>query len=83
MNVDKSEYNRETVAAVVRNILTSSELVVEESETVWRSLSAFEKGKAGLADYIIGAHKQTKQTATTYTFDRKVAKHTSLTLLKL
>ena len=77
------KYTRETVASVIRNLLTSVELVVEESETVWKALLAFEKGKAGLADYIIGSHNQTKRTITTYTFDRKAAEHISLTLLEL
>ena len=77
------KYNRETVAAVIRNILISVELMVEESETVWKALLAFENGKAGLADYIIGSHNQTKHTTTTYTFDRKAAEHISFTLLKL
>ncbi len=75
------KYKRETVAAVVQNILTSVELVVEESETVWRALTAFKRGKAGMADYIIGLHNQTKHTVTSYTFDRKAAEHDSLTLL--
>ena len=77
------KYNRETIASVIRNILTSVELVVEESETVWKALSAFEKGKAALADYIIGSHNQTKQTTITYTFDRKASEHISFTLLEL
>ncbi len=77
------KYDREIIASIIRNMLTSVELMVEESETVWRSLSAFEKGQAGLADYIIGSHNQTKHTTTTYTFDRKAAKHQSLTLLTL
>ena len=75
------KYDKETVSAVVRNILTSAELAIEESETVWKALSAYEKGNAGLADYIIGIHNQTKHASTTYTFDRKAAKHTTLTLL--
>jgi predicted nucleic-acid-binding protein len=75
------KYDRKTVSAVVRNILTSEELTVEESETVWQALYAFEKGKAGIADYIIGIHNRTKRTTTTYTFDRNAAKHNSLTLL--
>jgi predicted nucleic-acid-binding protein len=68
-------YDRKTVADVIRNILTSVELEVEESETAWRALSSFERDKADFADYIIGAHNRTKHAAPTYTFDRRAVDH--------
>lgn len=75
------QYNRRTVADVIRSILTSVELEVEESETVWRALSSFERDKADFADFIIGTHNRTRHATPTYTFDRKAAEHTDFVLL--
>lgn len=76
------KYSKKIVADVIRNILTAVELEVEESDTVWRALTAYEKQNADFADFIIGAHNRANNVISTYTFDRKAALHPDFTLLK-
>lgn len=66
-------YDCATLAAVLRTMLTAVELHIEESETVWRALRAFESGKADFADYLIGAHNSGRHVHPTFTFDRRAA----------
>ncbi|NQU38990.1 MAG: type II toxin-antitoxin system VapC family toxin [Lentisphaerae bacterium] len=75
------QYDRQTVAAVIRGLLTSVELEVEASETVWRALRAFEQGKADFADAFIGAHNRAQHVSPTYTFDRKASNLADFVLL--
>jgi predicted nucleic-acid-binding protein len=67
-------YDRKVLSAVVRGILSSVELLVEESESVWQALRIFESGSADFADCLTGVHNKNKQSATTYTFDATAAK---------
>ena len=75
------KYDRKIVSDVIRGILTSVELEVEESETVWRALSSYEAGKADFSDFIIGSHNRNRQAAPTYTFDRTAAAHADFSLV--
>lgn len=75
-------YDRTVVCGVLRNILTAVELNVEESETVWRALRAYEKGGADFADYLLAEHNRENHAAPTYTFDRKAAAHPVFKLLE-
>ena len=77
------KYDRKTVASVVRHMLTSIELNIEESDTAWRALASFEAGKADFADFIIGAHNRNHHAAPTYTFDRRAAMHADFELVVL
>ena len=74
-------YDRKTVADVIRSLLASVELEIEESETAWHALSAFERNQADFADFIIGAHNRTQHAAPTYTFDRRAAGHPDFVLV--
>jgi predicted nucleic-acid-binding protein len=74
-------YDRTVVCGVLRNILTSAELSVEESETAWRALRAYEKGTADFADYLIAEHNRENKATPTYTFDRKAARYSVFQLL--
>ncbi len=75
-------YKKDAVMQALRGLLTATELQVEESETAWRALRAFERGKADFSDYLIGSVNQANKAQTTYTFDSKAANHTDFTLLK-
>lgn len=68
-------YDRPTVVGVIRGLLTSVELAVESSETAWQALTAFERGQADFADYVIGSQNRAHQASTTYTFDTDAATH--------
>lgn len=75
------KYDRETVAQVIRGLLSAAELAVDQSETAWRALTAFEAGRADFADYVIGAHNRGEQAHPTYTFDRSAATHPDFMLI--
>jgi len=74
-------YDRATVASVIREMLTSVELQIEESESVWQALRAFEAGGPDFADCLIGIHNKSRQAETTYTFDTAAAKTSGFTLV--
>jgi len=75
------KYDRKTVSAVIRRILSSPELSVEENEAVWRSLKLYEQGTADFSDYLLGAVNHRHGASPTVTFDRKAAKETFFELL--
>jgi predicted nucleic-acid-binding protein len=75
------KYDRATVAQVIRGILSSSELIVDQSDTAWRALGSFEAGKADFADYIIGGHNRSMQAQPTYTFDQCAAGNSDFMLV--
>lgn len=66
-------YARKDIARVLRGILAAEELRVERSELAWQALNEYEKGKADLADYLIGLSGREEKAETTYTFDRRAA----------
>jgi len=70
------------VAAVLRGILTSPELQVEDDEAVWQALKVYEQGGTGFADCLIGILNYRTGGGTTVTFDRKAAKASYFELLK-
>ena len=75
-------YDRETVASVLRGMLSSPELFIEEDEAVWQALQVYERGGAGFADCLLGILNHRKGAAPTVTFDQKAAKESFFELLK-
>ncbi|VGO12030.1 hypothetical protein PDESU_00579 [Pontiella desulfatans] len=75
-------YGRDTVAAVLRGILSSPELRVEGDEAAWQALKVYEQGTAGFADGLIGIQNRRAGASATVTFDRKAAKDACFELLK-
>lgn len=75
-------YGRDTIVAVLRGILSSPELLVEEDESVWQALKMYEQGAAGFADCLIGILNRRAGASVTVTFDRKAAKDSNFELLK-
>lgn len=61
---------RDELAAVVRQLTEAEELVFESTERVVRALRAYQHGKAGFADYLIGSRAQDAGCSTVLTFDR-------------
>lgn len=74
-------YSRKVVASVIRAMLTSAELDIEASETVWQALGTFERGKADFADGLIGIHNKKNHAVTTYTFDFNAAQNAEFSLV--
>ena len=75
-------YDRQTVANVLRRILTSPELFVEEDEAVWQALKMYEQSPAGFSDCLLGVLNHRNGASPTVTFDKKAAKESYFELLK-
>ncbi len=69
------------VVALLRRILGTKQLVVQEAETVWKALRLFEVGKADFADFLVERIANAEGCASTVTFDRAAAK-AGMVLLK-
>ncbi len=69
------------VVALLRRILGTKQLVVQQAETVWKALRLFEVGKADFADYLVERIANAEGCASTVTFDRAAAK-AGMVLLK-
>jgi predicted nucleic-acid-binding protein len=72
--------SREDVARMVRQILGSRQLVVQDAETAWQALRLFEQGKADFADCLIERSASAAGCSRTVTFDKDAAK-TGMSLL--
>jgi predicted nucleic-acid-binding protein len=66
--------SREDVAKMVRQLLGSRQLVVQDAETVWQALRLFEQGKADFADGLIERTAAAVGCSRTVTFDKDAAK---------
>lgn len=75
------KYDRQIIASVIRRILSSPELSVEEDEAVWQALYVYEKGDAGFADCLLGIINHRAGASPTVTFDQKAAKESFFELL--
>jgi predicted nucleic-acid-binding protein len=71
---------RADIAQLVRRLLGTRQLVVQEAEPVWQALHAFEQGKADFADCLIERSATAAGCKRTVTFDRNAAK-TGMSLL--
>ncbi len=65
--------DRGAIAAVIRRILRSAELTVEDPPLAWAALRDYERGRADFADGVIGQGNHARGCRVTYTFDRKAA----------
>ena len=68
-------YDKETVVAVVQQILSTAELVVQFPEIAWAALRDYSSSPAGFADYAIAYHAKAAGCLETVTFDTNAAKH--------
>jgi predicted nucleic-acid-binding protein len=66
------EYSREEVAAVIGQLLTTEQIVVEDAELAWLALSDFKASKADFADCLIGRRNLRLGCDATATFDRRL-----------
>lgn len=71
-----SAYQQEKAAVilVIRQLLRTAEVAVEDRETVWAALREFESGGADFADYLIAHRNHAVGCPRTYTFDRRAAR---------
>lgn len=72
---------RQEVAAIVRRILGSKQLVVQHADTAWQALRTFESGNGDFADCLIACAATAAGCDRVLSFDRKAA-GAGMTLLK-
>lgn len=64
-------YEKDVVVSVLRQILQTAELVVDDPALAWAALSDFETGPADFADCLIGQGNHAAGCTVTFTFDKK------------
>lgn len=72
--------SHDEVAEIVKRILSTRQLVVQNAEIAWKALRLFESGKADFADYLVERIAATAGCSGVVTFDKAAAK-TGMTLL--
>jgi predicted nucleic-acid-binding protein len=72
--MDSHGYGRAEIAHVIRRLLDSEEIVLEDAEAVSEALSIFSSRSVDFADALIGVVNRARGCEATATFDRKAAK---------
>ena len=65
--------SREEQRRIIRRILETRQLIVQEAETAWQALRAFEQGKADFADCLVERTAAAAGCVRTATFDKAAA----------
>lgn len=73
---------REQIAQALESLLSSRELVIAQSATVWGALRAYRNGKGDFADYLIARCAAAEGCTSTVTFDKTAAMHSGMQLIK-
>jgi predicted nucleic-acid-binding protein len=68
-------YEKQLVIEVLDQIMAISELQVEAEDIARSSLTAFRRGPADFADYVIVISNRARGSTVTYSFDKKLAEH--------
>lgn len=66
------EYSRAEVAAVIGQVLSTEQIVVEDADLAWLALSDFKASKADFADCLIGRKNLRLGCDETVTFDSRL-----------
>jgi predicted nucleic-acid-binding protein len=74
--------NKQTIIAVVEELLQISQLEISESEAVWRALNDFKNSNADFADHLIAHSHLINGCSKTVSFDKKAGKQPLFQLLK-
>ena len=69
------------IAAVIEGLLSSRQLVVEETEIVWNALRALDKSSADFSDALIGQVLRARGCEKIVTFDKAAARLPDFELL--
>lgn len=73
--------NQKRIREVIERLLATRQLVIEQAETVWKALRAWEGANADFSDALIGQLAIAHGAAITVTFDRAAAKLPGFELL--
>ncbi|MGD0866045.1 MAG: type II toxin-antitoxin system VapC family toxin [Rhizomicrobium sp.] len=75
------DYSRSAVARVVRQLVASADILLEDAELVEGALSIYEQGSVDLSDVLMTQVNLARGCTTTVTFDRKAARLDGVTLI--
>lgn len=65
---------KKDIVSLLRQLLSTKQVMIQESEIVWRALNLFEHGTADFADVLVERIAAANGCSITVTFDRKAAK---------
>jgi predicted nucleic-acid-binding protein len=71
-------YKKTDIARLLRGMLSTPALLLENQERLSRAVSLYEKGRSGFADYLIACTCDDETAVPVYTFDRAAVKTTGL-----
>ena len=74
------KHGREDVARVISLILAARDLRVSDPDRLEAALEDYQRGSADFADYLIARENLGAGCVTTFTHDRKAAKHPGFTV---
>lgn len=74
-------YDKSAILSVLKQMAVTTELRLENVDSVWAAINAYETGSAGFSDCLIGVVNRQRTCLATYTFDRRVAKNAGFELL--
>lgn len=66
--------SKNEIAALLRRLLGTTQLVIEDAEIVWQALRLYLTGKADFADYLVERTAKASGCDRTVTFDKIAAK---------
>ena len=66
-------YDKAVVVLVIRQVLRTAELAVEDRPIIWAALCHYESGPADFADYVIAHRNHARGCRHTCTLDRRAA----------
>ncbi len=75
------EYARSDIVSLLKQLLLTAEIKLEEHDAVRVATKEFENGKADFSDYLIGHLNKKRRCNTTITFDKKAADYALFTLI--
>lgn len=73
---------RSEICGVLETLLRTKEIIVANTDTIWKALRLFKEGKADFADCLIERSANEAGCNYTTTFDRDAAKHCGMQLIE-
>ena len=67
-------YSKDTIVTVLEKLLRTSQLKIEDVQTVWTAFRMYQKGKADFADCLMGTTNRLSGCETTVTLDQAASK---------
>lgn len=74
-------YDKMAILSVLKQMAATTELRLDNLESVWQAIKAYEAGSAGFSDCLIAVVNRQYACRATYTFDRRAAKNSGFELL--